>query len=273
MRQDFSNGVGARQARGRIFINDEYGSFTNSQFRRFGMARKLKLMEAWFRERYEDPNNETPRVDGEYIYPWGGPFDAFDELGDAFRDLVDDPLIELLANHLQLECIEWAPTGNYQDGPEQDEDDASRSDYEPPLTFGSDEELSFREEIVRRLDRVEAILAERPNPKGLMGHNHPPDSIDGLPAFESIAEALEGIKAELAKPRPSVAEVGIHCDTADSFRERIGKAIARNVDVATDAFAKKIGETAGSVPFWIMLYQALHDFLTPLRHWIERLLF
>jgi hypothetical protein len=71
-------------------------------------------MEAWFREYYEDPANETPRDDGEFVYPWGGPYDAFDELYSEFGGLVPGDRVQELAEKLTKECIDWAPTGRKQ---------------------------------------------------------------------------------------------------------------------------------------------------------------
>jgi hypothetical protein len=48
-----------------IYIDEGHGSYTRTEFRRLRNAEKLELMEAWFRERFEDPANDTPRWDGE----------------------------------------------------------------------------------------------------------------------------------------------------------------------------------------------------------------
>ena len=81
---------------------------------------QLRVMERWFRERYEDPAVRTPyeSAEGGYIWIWGGPYDAHEVLGDQFGDTVREDLIDSLVQELLSECFEWAPTerpGDYDD--------------------------------------------------------------------------------------------------------------------------------------------------------------
>jgi hypothetical protein len=55
------------------------------------------------------------------VYPWGGPYDAFDELGNEFGDLVPEDRIQELAKELERESIDWAPTSRKQKEVEQNE--------------------------------------------------------------------------------------------------------------------------------------------------------
>ena len=48
------------------------------------------------------------------MYPWGGPYDPFDELGNEFGDIVSEDRIEKLAQELLREHIDWAPTSRNQ---------------------------------------------------------------------------------------------------------------------------------------------------------------
>jgi hypothetical protein len=81
-------------------------------------------MEAWFREYYEDPANMTSRLEGEFVYLWGGPYDPLDELGNEFGDIVPEDRIEELAKELRQEHIKWAPTRKQR----QIEEEALRQD-------------------------------------------------------------------------------------------------------------------------------------------------
>lgn len=82
---------------------------------------QLEIMENWFRERFEDPAMRTPyeSAEGGYIWIWGGPYDARDELNTKFSGIVPDNVICELAVMLDGECQEWAPNlslgdyGNY----------------------------------------------------------------------------------------------------------------------------------------------------------------
>jgi hypothetical protein len=90
--------------------HDPHGR-TPSRLKRLGQTAQLEYMEAWFREYYEDPVNEMTRSEPEYHFVWGGPYNAYDELRNEFEALVPDDRIQELAKRLEIECIEWAPTG------------------------------------------------------------------------------------------------------------------------------------------------------------------
>lgn len=79
-----------------------------------------EIMENWFRERFEDPAERTPyeSAEGGYIWIWGGPYDAHEELEAEFGGIVPDDVIDELVEELEGECTEWAPTpspGDYDD--------------------------------------------------------------------------------------------------------------------------------------------------------------
>lgn len=75
------------------------------------------VMETWFRKNFEDPAERTPyeSAEGGYIWIWGGPYDAREELGSEFSDIVPEEVIEELAEKLEGECWEWAPTPSPDD--------------------------------------------------------------------------------------------------------------------------------------------------------------
>lgn len=72
---------------------------------------QLEVMESWFRERFEDPAEHTPyeSAEGGYIWIWGGPFDAREELEEEFSGIVPDDVIDELVEKLEGECYQWAP--------------------------------------------------------------------------------------------------------------------------------------------------------------------
>ena len=78
---------------------------------------QLEVMEAWFRERFEDPAERTPyeSAEGGYIWIWGGPHDAREELEDEFGGVVPDEVIDELIEKLEGECYQWAPTSSSDD--------------------------------------------------------------------------------------------------------------------------------------------------------------
>jgi hypothetical protein len=72
-------------------------------------ATAIELMTEWFRDNFEDPAHQTPWVEGEYWYIWGGPHRVREELEDAFGDVASAELIEAAAS--EFEDMEWAPAG------------------------------------------------------------------------------------------------------------------------------------------------------------------
>ena len=87
-----------------------------------GHEDQREIMIGWFRERYEDPAQRTPYEEGEYIWIWGGPYDAETQLRDRFEDIVPEDVILALASELSDECPQWAPTSQPGDYGEYDED-------------------------------------------------------------------------------------------------------------------------------------------------------
>lgn len=71
-----------------------------------------EVLRRWFSTRFWDPANETPHdsEEGGYLYIWGGPYDAEEELHGRFSDLVPDEVIDEAVEELQRDGIyEWAP--------------------------------------------------------------------------------------------------------------------------------------------------------------------
>lgn len=69
----------------------------------------LVAMRAWFRARFWDPANDTP-YDGGYVWIYGGPHSPSEELNDRFNGVVEQGLIDTVADEMLEEVgDEWAP--------------------------------------------------------------------------------------------------------------------------------------------------------------------
>ena len=68
-----------------------------------------EIMREWFFAQFENPVENTPyeSKEGGYIYIWGGPYDAREELSNEFGGIVSDDVIEGLTEELEQECVEW----------------------------------------------------------------------------------------------------------------------------------------------------------------------
>lgn len=78
---------------------------------------QLEMMREWFFKHFEDPAERTPyeSAEGGYIWIWGGPYDAREELDAEFGDTIPEDVIEELVDELTGQCWEWAPTPSRED--------------------------------------------------------------------------------------------------------------------------------------------------------------
>ena len=99
------------------FDADTGGDLSAEELRNANLDVQRAAMEAWFRARFEDPAERTPyeSAEGGYIWIWGGPYDAREELESEFGDIVSEEVIQELVEELQHECYQWAPTPSASD--------------------------------------------------------------------------------------------------------------------------------------------------------------
>ncbi len=75
-------------ARGQRYYSDEdiERGVTRSELKRMGRERQKEYIRHWFHSNFEDPAQETPynSREGGYLYIWGGPYNAHDELYGEF---------------------------------------------------------------------------------------------------------------------------------------------------------------------------------------------
>jgi hypothetical protein len=73
----------------------------------------IEQMINWFGMNYENPAEMTPYEsrEGGYIYIWGGPFYAREELETYFPN-ISEILIEQATEIIEHEGTEWAPASN-----------------------------------------------------------------------------------------------------------------------------------------------------------------
>src|SRR5262249_15310534 len=68
-----------------------------------------ETMVKWFQENFEDPAGSTPHDEGEYVYIWGGPCDAREELDEVFGATASEQAIEAAVAEIEHDGWEWAP--------------------------------------------------------------------------------------------------------------------------------------------------------------------
>lgn len=220
----------------------------------------VEAMVEWFHANFEDPAQETPyeSAEGGYQYIWGGPYDAAEELADAFPD-ADDELIARAVDEIQSDGLfDWAPAGiRIQPDDEPDDDD-----YRQPLE-------ARLEALGGQLDRIEQHIAYWRNRAPQMGHNGPPDEFRLEPDDEDLTAAeasVAEVRVELAKAdRANTANAEV-IEKAESAFKRLANKIFGWIKTGAGALVigiiggagKHIGEEIAKDPqaFWNVLTEA-----------------
>lgn len=161
---------------------------------------RVTAMVKWFGANFEDPAQETPYNgrEGGYQYIWGGPFEARDELVDAFDGAATEEEIEAAIEEIEADgIVDWAPEGSriQPDGPDDDAD---------AYQAGTPEE-----QVERAVDELALALIKYRAERPYIGHNNPPTAIDEVaPAeLEAVEQGIVEVKAELASSTPSVSKL------------------------------------------------------------------
>jgi hypothetical protein len=165
-------------------------------------------MVEWFGQNFEDPSEHTPRDDGEFVYVWGGPFDARDELDGAFAGVANENEIEEAIDRLEGEALDWAPSESRL--VEEDANESLNQEDDEDLVVWEETtippEAEEKAEAVRRgLNELESIVREWRKERPRIGHNRPPGPIDDErpdEVFNDIETGIAETRVELDKPVP-----------------------------------------------------------------------
>jgi hypothetical protein len=61
----------------------------------------------WFFHNFEDPADNTPCDEGEYVWIWGGPYDAREEIEETFGDIASEPAISEAVSEIERKHKGW----------------------------------------------------------------------------------------------------------------------------------------------------------------------
>jgi hypothetical protein len=243
--------------------DDSTHGMSRTTFRKLRKAEKRELMIQWFHENYEDPSYSTPRDSGEFIYIWGGPYDARDEIYSKFGDIVPEVLVEDVIAEVERDGVtDWAPVrkdDDYDEGgtlsaPETLDDFSD----ERSETYGSPADLDARKRVSIALDELQNAL-DRPPPIGI-GHNRPPEEIENEQLSELSLAASE-LKLEFNKPNPSISIV-------KRWGRSIWKALAAGGAAVglgiLSGIGRKVGEHLGDP-----VVHYMHIVCDQIFHWLQ----
>jgi hypothetical protein len=142
----------------KLYTLDDGSSLTSQRLSSSDRDVQMEAMRRWFYANYEDPVHSCPYIssEGGYQYIYGGPYEAREELDQEFSGVVDEGVIEELADNLDNESSEWS--GNPDDFSPELDDYVFRSSAE---SVGHEE--AFRQSAINieRLLEVEVNAAER----------------------------------------------------------------------------------------------------------------
>ena len=88
----------------------EFDGFPADAFTEMSDEEQHEAMWEWFHAHFEDPANQTPyeSAEGGYIYIWGGPYDARDQIGNEFYEVVPQEVMDRVIERIQRDGWEWA---------------------------------------------------------------------------------------------------------------------------------------------------------------------
>ena len=248
----------------RCYTDEELRFYiTARQFRALSAEEQIAHMLTWFRRMYEDPVNETPRDSEEkdYLYLWGGPFNARDELWEEFGAVASDEAVQGALSEIEREgIVDWAPTSSnpkHQGRRDEEEED----DFEPPppmleeirdrldrgvsTHFGDPLEAQARQALLEEMARLRDALEAEPPRHGGIGHNRPPESLSlSVELSVKVRAAVDAIHEETEKSVPDVEAV---VESTGRLWKVLGW-LREKLDMSVNAFVTTLGAlVAGGV--------------------------
>jgi hypothetical protein len=226
-------------------------------------AERVETMVEWFFDNFEDPANSTP-YEGEYIYIWGGPYDAEEEIADAFGDIPEDELAEVVEQIHMGGPFDWAPNGNRL-RPDNIDDEADAEEAQPLA-----ERLA---ELQAQLDELKEVVDAIKNVDPMLGHNQPPAEYRlGLEDVDigELSLAIDEIRAELNTAEPQEDANPENLERANGrlrgIARKLGRWIAAGAVAGAVGMVEQIGGELWEDP--AALYAKIESIVHTVTEWI-----
>lgn len=241
---------------------------------------QIEAMVEWFHENYEDPAQETPYIsaEGGYQYIWGGPYDAREELEDAFSGEADEDLIVEAVRRVERSGTrEWAPSGNRilpenEEEMDHGDEDAGVLDGEivdgdvdwPPVIAVPARPRPpavSQDEVIARLDALERGLLQLTESTPPIGHNNPPEPISDAPPLtpeiqQGLRSDIQVVRTEIKSDSPNFGLIEKKAGIFRRMAARVGKWLG---EVANKAITNVAG--AGIMAAAMKYYPEIHKLL------------
>ena len=247
---------------------------------------------------FEDPQNQTPYApkDSEstsnYVYPWGGPYDARDELFDHFSGTVPDALLNDIAEELedQTGIHEWAPSLRHPDHIrasaealfEQNSDPfgalpsiKARLEGGEQFNFAGTGALAEMRALRKSIDDLRSAINGLSRPQDEVpgiGHNRPPSRLDvSLEVQQEVEKQLDAVEAELDSDDPdstvAVRAAEVVKQLWGQFTSILKSTAVKLKDKTSESLAHQISINA---PLWIAIFwEKLQAFGIALIDWLS----
>lgn len=137
---------------GKQYWHPDYSSsVTPEQLHEADSDIQRDVMSIWFLSNFEHPAEHTPYEsrEGGYIYIWGGPYDAEEELCSEFADIVPEQVIDGLVKELEAESTEWAGK-------------PSADDFDDYYYAAVSSNTGFHEAFLNSIEVIKSLLDIRP---------------------------------------------------------------------------------------------------------------
>jgi len=220
-------------------LDDPFEFPSDKSLGELGFEEQIQQLVEWFLWNFEDPAHETPRDSGEFVYIWGGPYDAADQIGDRFGGIVSDESIDAAVQEVEGHCIDWAPNGRR----------VAPLETGPPEEAGAEALEEFIEQANRRLEALEAAMGEVPFPSSMLGHNNPPEALDDFPYSQKdeqdLKELIHGLRDDLSKTPVNAAPIDTKTEQLKFIGEKISGWLKDKGNAAVDSAVKSFGTALG----------------------------
>jgi hypothetical protein len=238
-------------------------------------AQAVEVIKEWFFSNFEDPTQSTPRVDGEFLYVWGGPYDARDEIGNAFLEYASEQVIEDAIRAVEAEGIyDWAPHG-----------ERGQSDHNEQAGAGTSDPTALHAEMVEQIEALEPEIADLRNRQHRgIGDNNPPEPIELEPApldeneLDEISEAMAVLKRQPPAPstlsntaRSAVALLLKFGDRLRPLAHAAGAYLAKQADNFVTEAVKEAGKRIVQAPLWLPIIYKLPALADIAQQWLQSL--
>ena len=264
------------------YLDDNGNAISEAQLSEMTAADQRRILKTWYLAMFEDPQNETPYApkdsesDSNYVYPWGGPYNARDELFDHFSGIVPDVLLVEVAEELenQTGIHEWAPGQKHPDHVrasvealfDQSADPLvglseikARLDDGEKINFTEADALAemraLRDSIQELRTAIDGLSRSQDEVPGI-GHNRPPSHLDvSLEVQLEVEQQLDAVEAELDSntPDPAVVVRAAHVvkQLWGHFTDILRSTAIKTKERVSDSLAHQITVNA---PLWIAIF-------------------